>query len=340
MFWGIIPLMSNGQIVPSSYRKLLAEIVGLCDGARRTLVHAHWEIGKRIVQIEQDGAARAAYGAGLLVRLSEDLTRERGVGFSPSSIKRFRQFYLLHPKGAPAHLLTWAHHAELLTVRDRKTRLLLEKRADERGMTRDELRKLIRERRGIGKGDRGEVAGGTPLVPKKGQLGLYQIRSGADVGWPRSGALVFDHGFRFYDALDDTQARGLAAGDFVEERDGKLVKVDYAKRPGYTYTAYLQEVIDGDTLWVALDAGLGGIARQKLRLRGIDCPEIDTPEGKTAKVFVETVLDGISSLTVYTSRNATHDRYEADVFFNDQDGREVFLNGLLLDTRHAVRMKR
>ena len=114
-------------MVPSSYRKLLAEIVGLYDNVRGALVHAHWEIGKRIVQIEQDGAARAAYGVGLLTRLSEDLTRERGVGFSSSSIKRFRQFYLLHPKGAPAHLLTWVHHAELLSVRDRKTRLLLGK---------------------------------------------------------------------------------------------------------------------------------------------------------------------------------------------------------------------
>ena len=152
--------------------------------------------------------------------------------------------------------------------------------------------------------------------------------------------LVFDHGFRFYDALGAEQVRGLVAGDFVEDRDGKLVKVDHAKQPGYTYTAYLQEVIDGDTFWVALDAGLGGIARQKLRLRGIDCPEIDTPEGEVAKLFVETVLKGISSLTVYTSRNATHDRYEADVFFKDPDGREVFLNGLLLDTRHAVRMER
>jgi endonuclease YncB( thermonuclease family) len=350
--------MPDRKLAPLNYRKLVAEIVSIYDGARRSLVEAHWEIGRKIVTIEQDGASRAAYGSGLLAQLSTDLTLERGQGFSPTNLKRFRKFYQLHPKGAPAHLLTWAHHMELLSVHDQKKRLGLEKRVEGEGLSRDELRNLIRSSRGKNMRGRTRPIDVTPLVPKKGPLHTYQIVSGAEVGWPRPDVLLFDHGFRFYDEMSASESKGFNAGDIVEDRGGVLVKIKDAQKPGYspgqvvqnlpgstpatkpgyTYRAYLQKVIDGDTFWAALAAGWGGIARQKLRLRGIDCPEIKTPEGKAAKKFVESVLGPVESLTVFSYKNDNHDRFEADVFFVDKTGQEIFLNNLLLQTGHAVRV--
>jgi endonuclease YncB( thermonuclease family) len=327
--------MANRSIVPSSYRKLVAEIVRIYDEARRSLIEAHWEIGKRVVEIEQDGAARAAYGSGLLARLSEDLTRERGAGFSGTNLKRFRRFYLSQ-KRPPVAQLGWSHQNELMLVKDAGRRKALAARAAKEGLTRNELRALIRSKQEKPKTKPFDPA--DLLVPKKGPLDLYRIRRGADVGWPRPEALLFDHGFRFYDEMSAEEARGLAVGDIVEDRGDKLVKVKGALKPGYTYTAFLQRVIDGDTFWVALAAGWGGIAHQKLRLRNIDCPELDTPEGKAAKKFVELQLTGAGPLTVYSSKNDNHDRYEADVFFKGEAGTEVFLNNLLMEKGHAVRM--
>ena len=138
-----------------------------------------------------------------------------------------------------------------------------------------------------------------------------------------------------------------------------LKKSNRTEKDLFTYKAYLEKVIDGDTFWVVLDIGLGSISRQKLRLQGIDCPELNTPAGKRAKRFVESLLRGVPFLIVRSSKNDKYDRYEADVFLparnlrvpaggtgsigdqclTDKTDKEIFINDLLLKAGHAVRMK-
>ncbi len=91
-------------IVPAGvdgYDAILAEVSGLLESARRASTRAvnavmtatYWLIGQRIVEHEQGGAGRAEYGAELLKRLSCDLTRRFGRGFSVDNLERMRQFY-------------------------------------------------------------------------------------------------------------------------------------------------------------------------------------------------------------------------------------------------------
>ena len=54
------------------------------------MVEAYWLIGKRIVQEEQQGEARAKYGERLLENLSRALTTDFGKGFSYANLKNFR----------------------------------------------------------------------------------------------------------------------------------------------------------------------------------------------------------------------------------------------------------
>ena len=68
-------LMPNIQRVHLSYKKLVSEIASLYEGARKALVEAYWTIGKRIVEVEQQGDIKVAYGTGLLQKLS-DLQRD------------------------------------------------------------------------------------------------------------------------------------------------------------------------------------------------------------------------------------------------------------------------
>jgi len=64
--------------------------------------------------------------------------------------------------------------------------------------------------------------------------------------------------------------------------------VDASQREGrqlahyYGYRATLLRIIDGDTIWATIDFGFGVRVDHKLRLRGIDTPEIDTVEGRIA----------------------------------------------------------
>jgi len=62
------------------------------------MVEAYWHIGKRIVEEEQQGKERAAYGEEIIKTLSIELTKEFGKGFSERSIWQYRQFYQMFPE--------------------------------------------------------------------------------------------------------------------------------------------------------------------------------------------------------------------------------------------------
>jgi hypothetical protein len=81
---------------------LLTDVRQLIQSARRGVstvvdtfqVMTNFEIGRRIVEHEQKGAKRAAYGAELLKELSSRLTEEFGRGFSRSNLEYMRKFFL------------------------------------------------------------------------------------------------------------------------------------------------------------------------------------------------------------------------------------------------------
>lgn len=56
---------------------------------------AYWMIGQHIVEFEQSGEERAAYGTALIKRLAVDLTKRFGRGFSRQNLQQMRVFYLL-----------------------------------------------------------------------------------------------------------------------------------------------------------------------------------------------------------------------------------------------------
>lgn len=110
-----------------SYNSLLENIGDLLVNARKkvaitvndVLVRTYWEIGRYIVEYEQNGNERAEYGSGLLNRLSKDLTERYGKGFSRSNVLYMRKFYVTFPKSETvSHILTWSHYFEILKLDD------------------------------------------------------------------------------------------------------------------------------------------------------------------------------------------------------------------------------
>jgi predicted nuclease of restriction endonuclease-like (RecB) superfamily len=93
------------QTVSAEYDGLIGGIAELLETARCTaartvnalMTATYWEIGRRIVEFEQEGAARAAYGEKLLTQLSHDLTSRLGRGFGVDNLQRFRSFFLSYP---------------------------------------------------------------------------------------------------------------------------------------------------------------------------------------------------------------------------------------------------
>ncbi len=80
-------------------------------------VQTCWEIGRHIVEFEQGGQARAAYGKKLLPTLARELSAKFGKGFDASNLRYMRLFYQAFPiRDALRHELSWTHYRTLLKV--------------------------------------------------------------------------------------------------------------------------------------------------------------------------------------------------------------------------------
>jgi predicted nuclease of restriction endonuclease-like (RecB) superfamily len=106
---GIAKRQKNTALITSDlgvtgYRAMLADVVKLLEASRRASARAvntimtmtYWNVGRRIVELEQGGEERAKYGQELLKRLSVDLSKRFGRGFSVDNLEMMRLFYLTY----------------------------------------------------------------------------------------------------------------------------------------------------------------------------------------------------------------------------------------------------
>ena len=111
-----------------------ADILNILQTARQkaysainfTMVDAYWHIGKRIVEEEQQGAKRAAYGEGIIKELSKALGNELGKGFSVANLENFRKFYLTFVDHQNSYALrrelSWTHYRLIMRVENSNAR--------------------------------------------------------------------------------------------------------------------------------------------------------------------------------------------------------------------------
>ncbi len=311
------------------FQKLIADISRFYLNARKIQLQCAWETGQRLVEEEQNGEMRAEYGASLLARVSEVLTKKYGSGFSVTNLRKMRRFYLLNQKQAVPPELDWTHQAELLPIKDEKTRKRLEQQIIKEDLTSQEVRGLVKKIRQI---PNTKTVSKLPPLKRPTDLQLNTFRKSKVRAKLKDGDVLIDCGF--------------VVNWPVSLEELKNVKVTDA--PSYTYEAVIDRVIDGDTLLVVIEVGFRIKVYDKLRLRGIDCPELGTPEGERAKRFVAGLLPAGSVIVLksHKTRTDTYGRFVADVFFKTGENNGdniipdgIYLNQYLLDQGYAVRMK-
>ena len=100
--------MTDIVLSSTDYKGIHGDIVAILESSRRAAARSvnalmtatYWEIGRRVVEFEQGGENRAAYGQALLVRLSGDLTKRFGRGFGVDNLELMRLFYQTYPPAA------------------------------------------------------------------------------------------------------------------------------------------------------------------------------------------------------------------------------------------------
>ncbi len=87
------------------------------------MVQSYWEIGRLIVEHEQQGNRRAEYGKQQLKQLSQQLTERLGKGFDVTNLRNMRQFYHAFPIRDAVRLeLSWTHYRTLLRIENAQAR--------------------------------------------------------------------------------------------------------------------------------------------------------------------------------------------------------------------------
>lgn len=125
------------QVPDSDLMQLADRIVAVIDQGKQqlaisinqTMKSTYWNVGRHIVEFEQQGNARAKYGSSLLSRLAKILRARVGRGYSHPNLNNMRKFYLMFPilqtsdKSVlsifqTSEKLTWSHICELITIDD------------------------------------------------------------------------------------------------------------------------------------------------------------------------------------------------------------------------------
>ena len=89
----------------------------------RAMVQTYWHMGRLIVEDEQQGQSRAAYGKQQLDQLSQALQTEFGKGFDVSNLRNMRRFYVTYPIQETLSLeLSWSHYCKIIRIENATAR--------------------------------------------------------------------------------------------------------------------------------------------------------------------------------------------------------------------------
>lgn len=312
----------------------------------REKVREAWETGKLIQEHILLQKERADYGERMIPQLAFDIE------VSETEIKYMLQFYKTYPIRPQADELSWAHYRELLSLNDDKEREEVTQQAVKEAWGRDRVRAEVRKRQ-----SKPEMPA-EMLTAVPGIVSLYRLVVAPE--GPYKGQLVIDLGFSNYFKFGSMNE--FKAGELIHAAPVKPSKKGLATRfhfkhvlpksylenvhlnvgnqyivadesSLYSYPAYVMEVIDGDTFRAMIDLGFGIVTEQKLRLRGLDAPELPGSDGAEAKTFLEKKMKSAKQILVKTVKPDKYDRYLADVWTDHQ-----YLNQALLDEKLAVKV--
>jgi predicted nuclease of restriction endonuclease-like (RecB) superfamily len=108
------------------------------------MVQAHWQVGRLIVEREQQGQARAKYGKAQLKTLSQQLTQHFGKGFDVTNLRNMRRFYQAFPMRDALRLeLSWTHYRTLLRIENKEARSWYMKEAEQQTWSARALERQI-----------------------------------------------------------------------------------------------------------------------------------------------------------------------------------------------------
>ncbi len=322
-----------GDEAYEALRQAVAELLaGERTESRREMeqqrVRCYWRVGRLLHEVmpRSRSGQRAAYGNQVVPRLAGDVeVRER---LLYEMLHFFRGFSKL-PTSA---VLGWSHYRSLLRVGSKRARDYYARLADEQAWSVRQLETHVQE--GLFELSQEGASGEEFPELALGRLFTYRVL-------PSSRGLRLDLGFGIQSRDHLVSLEGAEPGDIVRSQrirgDGLATygvrRIDAVEGDLYTYRAEVERVVDGDTLAVMVDLGLGMMVEKTIRLRGIDAPEMSRQEGWAARGFVEEALSASPDVVITTRRMDKYGRYLGDLMYHPKwrDAKRILRGGYLLN---------
>ena len=308
-------------------------------------LRTYHQIGHLLNDYILDNNERADYGEQVVTRLAQEIRMSKSLLYE--TLAFFRLEPIFHARGK----LTWTHYRRLLSAPSAEAQKYYKKAVETHKWSVRELEAQIRSGAFEQIAKENEASDNSvpkreqrqPLQPLRGQLYTYRLASIEGLS-----ELRLDVGFGIFLGQKLTSLQNARAGQkVISSRKGRGYDFELTterKAAYYSYRARVLSVIDGDTLWLDIDCGFGVWTKQKVRLRGIDAPELTSADGVRARDFVAEALKGCSFVGVTTTKPDKYDRYLADVFYLAEENNTdvvlsdgVFLNWTLHKAELASR---
>lgn len=120
--------MTDTLPIPNELYLAIRDVIQLArqnvkQAVNQQMVLAYWQIGRLIVEQEQQGQQRSAYGKQQLLQLSKRLQEDFGKGFDVTNLRNMRRFYLSFPKRETlSPELSWSHYNVLARLENEQAR--------------------------------------------------------------------------------------------------------------------------------------------------------------------------------------------------------------------------
>lgn len=295
----------------------------------------NWHVGRSLERFMSTDRGPSKTNAKIVEKLCKDLVRPATYFYGA------RKFYNLYPTIPKKSLLTWCHYNLLIRIKDDKRRRSYEELVLKEGIGFKELGVLMRQ-------DNKRLAAEKlkehepdewnrpQLKVSRGRLYHYKVTAHRNLKMPENVMLV-DIGFGVFREVFVPTPNKIHAGYTVrvvkaKERYG--VKLSGVKKMNtFTYKAHVERVVDGDTLILNIDCGFQTWVNERVRLRGIDAPELKTAQGAQVKLSVQKILAKLPFVIVKTYKQDKFGRMLADIFYmpDEMDIHRIAADGIFLN---------
>ncbi len=307
--------MKSTVIVESGYKKLLTQILQNLQKTQQKItqqkVEMSWRIGKLVEEHLLQNKDKT-YGKNLILRL------ERDTKIASTTLYKMRSFYQTYPQLPQCDpKLNWSHYRILSAVVGDDERKYLEDLTKENEWSGDVLQKKVGELKSKKylKKKLKKSSAVKKLKATLGKLFIYQL-----LRVKGSEEMFVDLGFNIFSKIKTNLGDGEIVESIKKSKKYSLKKSAVTKKEAHCYKAYLDRVVDGDTIHVTLDLGFEIFHKEILRLAQINAPEIKTKEGQKSFAELKRILKDVEFLIIKTNKTDIYGRYIADVFLGEGGG--------------------